>query len=344
MKNNRINIISDDNEQLYLSQKSWGSLRNKTVLVTGATGMLAACMVRFFVYLNRKDQLNIRVLLLARSEQKVQDLFGELTGEFECFYQDVCQPIEFDDEVDFVIHAASNASPYHIKHDPVGIIQTNVVGTMNLLELVKNKRVKNFLFMSTREVYGNLESQELIRERDFGSFDPLDSRSCYPESKRMAETLLQSYAIQHDVPFTAVRIAHSYGPGMFLNDGRVMSDLVGCVIDNQPIVLKSDGSALRSFCYVTDAVSAMLLVLLKGEVNTAYNIANETEEVSILQLANLLSDLGGGISSVKHEISNDNAYCQYKRTKLCTEKIEALSWKPRVDLKSGLEKTIEFIR
>ncbi|WP_029849879.1 NAD-dependent epimerase/dehydratase family protein, partial [Vibrio parahaemolyticus] len=106
----------------------------------------------------------------------------------------------------------------------------------------------------------------------------------------------------------------------------------------------SDGSALRSFCYVTDAVSAMLLVLLKGEVNTAYNIANETEEVSILQLANLLSDLGGGISSVKHEISNDNAYCQYKRTKLCTEKIEALSWKPRVDLKSGLEKTIEFIR
>ncbi|TON44942.1 dTDP-glucose 4,6-dehydratase, partial [Vibrio parahaemolyticus] len=87
----------------------------------------------------------------------------------------------------------------------------------------------------------------------------------------------------------AVRIAHSYGPGMFLNDGRVMSDLVGCVIDNQPIVLKSDGSALRSFCYVTDAVSAMLLVLLKGEVNTAYNIANETEEVSILQLANLLS-------------------------------------------------------
>lgn len=85
MKNNRINIISDDNEQLYLSQKSWGSLRNKTVLVTGATGMLAACMVRFFVYLNRKDQLNIRVLLLARSEQKVQDLFGELTGEFECF-------------------------------------------------------------------------------------------------------------------------------------------------------------------------------------------------------------------------------------------------------------------
>ncbi|MDN4721640.1 NAD-dependent epimerase/dehydratase family protein [Vibrio parahaemolyticus] len=127
-----------------MSQKSWGSLRNKTVLVTGATGMLAACMVRFFVYLNRKDQLNIRVLLLARSEQKVQDLFGELTGEFECFYQDVCQPIEFDDEVDFVIHAASNASPYHIKHDPVGIIQANVVGTMNLLELVKNKRVKTF--------------------------------------------------------------------------------------------------------------------------------------------------------------------------------------------------------
>lgn len=344
MKNNQIEIIDDDNEQLYLIQESWEQLRDKTVLITGATGMLAACLVRFLVFLNRKEQLNIRLLLLARNEKKIQNLFDELSGEFECFYQDVCQPIEFDEDIDFVIHAASNASPYHIKHDPVGIIQANVVGTMNLLELVKNKRVKNFLFMSTREVYGNLEGKEFIREEDFGSFDPLDSRSCYPESKRMAETLLQSYAIQYEVPFTTVRIAHSYGPGMLLNDGRVMSDLVGCATENQPIVLKSDGSALRSFCYVTDAVSAMLLVLLKGEVNTAYNIANENEEVSILQLANLLSDIGGGKHSVKHEISNDNVYCQYKRTKLCTQKIEALNWKPKVDLRSGLEKTIEFIR
>lgn len=343
MKSNQIKIINEDNEQLYLSQESWDLLRDKTVLITGATGMLAACLVRFLVFLNRKDQLNIRLLLLARSERKIQNLFGALSGEFECFYQDVCQPLEFEGEIDFVIHAASNASPYHIKHEPVEIIQANVLGTMNLLELVKNKRVKNFLFMSTREVYGNLEGKEFIREDDFGSFDPLDSRSCYPESKRMAETLLQSYAIQHGVPFTTVRIAHSYGPGMFLNDGRVMSDLMGCAIDNQPIVLKSDGSALRSFCYVTDAVSAMLLVLLRGSVNNAYNIANENEEVSILQLANLLSDLGGGQHSVKHEISNDNVYCQYKRTKLCTRKIEALSWKPEVDLKSGLEKTVEFI-
>ncbi|MGR5192730.1 NAD-dependent epimerase/dehydratase family protein [Vibrio rotiferianus] len=340
----RQSILADDNKRIYTVLPDWEALRDKTVLITGATGMLAACVVRFLVYLNKVDNLNINILILARNKQRVIDTFGETANEFTCFYQDVCEPLNYQSHIDFVIHAASSASPYHIKNDPVGIIKANVQGTSNLLELVKEMNVSNFLFLSTREVYGEVSGVEYIEETDFGHFDPLDARSCYPESKRLAETMLQSYAVQYGLTFNSVRIAHSYGPGMFLNDGRVMSDLLGDVVNDKPIVLKSDGSALRSFCYVTDAVSALLLVMLKGERNTAYNIANENDEVSILQLSKLLTKLSGNQHSVVHEIASDNAYCQYQRTKLSTSKLEALQWRPNIALSDGLQKTISYYR
>jgi nucleoside-diphosphate-sugar epimerase len=340
----RQSILADDNKRIYTVLPDWEALRDKMVLITGATGMLAACVVRFLVYLNKVDNLNINILILARNKQRVIDTFGETANEFTCFYQDVCEPLNYQSHIDFVIHAASSASPYHIKNDPVGIIKANVQGTSNLLELVKEMNVSNFLFLSTREVYGEVSGVEYIEEADFGHFDPLDARSCYPESKRLAETMLQSYAVQYGLTFNSVRIAHSYGPGMFLNDGRVMSDLLGDVVNDKPIVLKSDGSALRSFCYVTDAVSALLLVMLKGERNTAYNIANESDEVSILQLSKLLTKLSGNQHSVVHEIASDNAYCQYQRTKLSTSKLETLQWQPSIALSDGLQKTISYYR
>ncbi|WP_117233218.1 NAD-dependent epimerase/dehydratase family protein [Vibrio maerlii] len=343
MMKEQMDIVYEDNEMLYQTLDSWQALSNKAVLVTGGTGMLAACLVRFLVFLNQKDQLGINVVVLVRNQDKAKRMFAEIFHQITLVVQDVCEPVQYKGNIDYVVHAASSASPYHIKHDPVGIIKANVQGTLNLLELVRNKNIRNFMFLSTREVYGRVEDLEYLTEQDFGTFDPLDSRSCYPESKRLAETLLQAYATQYQVPYSCVRIAHSYGPVMFLNDGRVMSDLVGDVVHSRPIVLNSDGSAMRSFCYVTDAVSAMLLVLLKGEQGQAFNIANETEEISILQLSHLLSDLKEGTIPVKHKIVSDSAYCQYQRTKLDVAKIEGLGWLPKVSLREGLEKTLAYM-
>lgn len=130
-------ILTDDNKDIYTALSDWGVLRDKTVLITGATGMLAACVVRFLGYLNKVDNLNINILILARNKQRVMDTFGETANEFTCFYQDVCEPLDYQGHIDFVIHAASSASPYHIKNDPVGIIKANVQGTSNLLSLSK---------------------------------------------------------------------------------------------------------------------------------------------------------------------------------------------------------------
>ena len=185
---------------------------------------------------------------------------------------------------------------------------------------------------------------ELLGEQAYGTLDPLDDRSCYPESKRAAETLLWSYFLQYGIPYNIVRIAHSYGPTMRLeNDGRVMADLMGDVVAGRNIVLKSSGEAVRAFVYVTDAIVGMFTVLFHGEVAKAYNLANETEPVSIKELANMLAALREDrmIQVVVSE-NGQKGYCAYRRTALDTSAIEQLGWKPQVSLKEGVNRVLGF--
>jgi nucleoside-diphosphate-sugar epimerase len=223
-------------------------------------------------------------------------------------------------------------------------MKCNLQGTINVLELAWHHDVKRVLFASTREVYGKNEDAEQLNESAFGTLDPLDDRSCYPESKRAAESLLKSYALQYGVLFNTVRIAHSYGPTMNLeNDGRVMADLISDVVAGRSIVLKSTGTAVRAFLYVTDAVIGMFTVLFLGEPSTAYNLANETEPISIKDLALLLTSFRKDIDlklvyDTRQQV-NTKGYCTYKRIALDTRKSEALGWSPHISLKEGLTRT-----
>lgn len=319
-------------------------LNNKTVMITGANGMLAYCFTLALMHLNIEKGYNIKVVALVRNVQKAKKKFeGFLSdGRFVLLGQDICTPIDYYGDVNYIFHAAGNASPYFIKNDPVGIIAANTQGTVNVLEFARNKSIENIVFASTREVYGKVDGVEFISEDDMGVFDPLDARSCYPESKRMAETIFRSYNIQYGVPFTVTRIAHSYGPGMIIgNDGRVMADFISDTVAGRNIILKSDGLAERAFCYVTDAVAGIFLVMLKGEIGEAYNIANETEPMAIRNVAIMLSELfpEKGIN-VAYKHTDDSSYCKYARVGLSTAKIEALGWQPKIKLIDGLRKTV----
>ena len=192
--------------------------------------------------------------------------------------------------MDYVFLLAGNASPYFINSDPVGIMKCNLLGTINVLEYARKCHTIKVIFASTREVYGKNDEAELLDEQALGTLNPLDDRSCYPESKRAAETLLKSYYLQYGVNFNTIRIAHSYGPTMKLeNDGRVMADLMGDVVAGRDIMLKSSGEAVRAFLYITDAVVGMFTVLFHGAPAMTYNLANETEPISIRDLARLLA-------------------------------------------------------
>lgn len=338
-------VVKADMDDVISRNIPFEMLKDKTVLVTGATGMLAYYFTLTLMHLNRVKNYNIKVLALARSLKKAEDKFsGFLDDEnFKIIAQDVCTPIEYEEDVNYIFHAAGAASPYFIKNDPTGIIAANTQGTVNVLELAKTKNIINVVYPSTREIYGKVDGVDFVSETDMGVFDPLEARSCYPESKRMAETILKSYMVQYNIPFTVLRIAHCYGPGMIIgNDGRVMADFITNAVNRTDIVMKSDGMAERAFCYVSDAVAAIFIAMLKGEKGEAYNLANETEPMAIKDVAKLISDLFPERNiKVVFEISSDNSgYCNYKRKGLNTSKLESLGWKPVVKLKDGLKSTV----
>jgi UDP-glucuronate decarboxylase len=339
-------VIQNDLQALHQATVNWEHLKNKTILVTGATGMLASWFTFMLMYLNEKENYKIKLLLLARNKNKLKQVFGNEPGYMKFIIQDVCETITVQTDIDYILHAAGAASPWYILNDPAGIAKANILGTLNVLELARKTSTQKVLFTSTREVYGKIENKDSITENDMGIINPLDSRSCYPESKRMAETLLKIYSIQHRVSFNTLRIAHVYGPGMQIhNDGRVIADLFNDALNNQDIQLKSDGTAIRAFCYISDAIEALFRVMINGKNNEAYNIANEMEPVTIFELAEMIQSIAGNNKkvSVKNEEAPVPGYCNYKRVKLDTTKTESLGWRPKILLSEGICRTIDTL-
>lgn len=344
MINYRHPQVQEDLKQLIELNLPWHELKDKTVLIAGATGMLASYFGFTLLYLNEQLGLNIRPVFLARNKEKLKFVYGDVPLSSECLIQDVCDPIQYNGVIDYIFHAAGAASAYHIVNDPVGIINANVQGTLQILELARNSQTTKVIFASTREVYGNVANKSSIDETDMGVLDPLNPRDCYPESKRLAEALLMAYHSQYNINFNSLRIAHTYGPGMQIeNDGRVMSDLINDAVNSRDINLNSTGEAERAFCYITDAISGIFYVMLQGETTKAYNLANENEPIRIIDLANLLQKIVGSGKGVKVQLDKNNqaGYTNYARTTLDTTKLKALNWLPTVELKDGLERTLK---
>lgn len=338
-------VVQEDLKLMADEHLDWHQFDGKTILVTGATGMLAAYISYFLLYLKEEKGIDLSLLALCRTKSKAENTFKEFLDKpyFNLLLQDVCDSIQYGGSIDYIFHLAGNASPHFINSDPVGIVKSNMLGTFNVLELAKEKHTSKVVFASTREVYGKNEKENSLTETSFGTIDPMENRSCYPESKRAAETIFRSYFLQYGVNFNALRIAHSYGPGMNLHsDGRVMADLMGNVVDGKDIELKSTGEALRAFCYITDAVTGIFYAVLKGKPGEAYNLANETEEISIHDLAQMLVSLrkDADLNVVFNIPKTNTGYCNYKRVGLNTQKLESLGWKPKVSLKEGCLKTI----
>lgn len=341
------NIVQQDMDELSKRNIPYEELKGKNVLVTGASGMLATYVIYTLMHLNIQKKYNIGVVALVRNETKARERFENFLSyeNFEITVQDVCEEICLNKRIDYIIHAAGNASPKFILDDPVGIIKANTIGTINILELAKKCGAKRVLYTSTREIYGKVDDAEEIFENNVGKLDPTELRACYPESKRMAETLLKSYNVQYGVDYVTIRIAHSYGPGMIIdNDGRVMADFMSDVIHNRDIVLKSSGDVVRAFCYITDAVAAMFYVLLKGKTTEAYNVANETEPYQIREVAEKLVELFKEkrlkvVFDIPKNMSQ--GYSKMGRVMLNTEKLENLGWKSQVRLEEGMKRTVE---
>ena len=343
-------IIKNDLIEIYnCNIIDWKKFKDKTILISGANGFLPAYIVKSLLFLNEINKdYNVNVIGLVRNKKKAEVKFIEYLNNknFILIEQDVCNEINIKEKIDFIIHAASQASPKFYGIDPVGTLKANVVGTINLLELARKNNIESFLYFSSGEVYGILPEDKIpIKEDSYGYVNPCDVRSCYAEGKRMGENICVSYYHQYKIPIKIVRPFHTFGPGMQLDDGRVYADFVKNILQNAPIQLQSDGSAIRAFCYLTDATIGFIKVLLDGINGEAYNVGNPEGEKSILELAKILVNLPlNKNTEIKYlSTKNDNNYMKspINRNSPNIDKMKNLGWNPKINVQEGFTRTIE---
>jgi nucleoside-diphosphate-sugar epimerase len=339
-------VIKQDIASIASAFGHWQQFKNKTVLISGANGFLPAYLVETFMYLD--PSFNTHVIAMVRNRQKAEKRFSHLLEDerLKIVEHDVCNEYHSEQKIDFIIHAASQASPKYYGVDPVGTLNANVLGTINLVKLGLENNVESFLFFSSGEVYGEVKEEDIpIKEETFGYLNCANVRACYGESKRMGENICVSYFAQYGLKAKIVRPFHTYGPGMALDDGRVFADFVKNIVSRENIVLHSDGSAIRPFCYLADATLGFLTVLATGENGQAYNIGNPDQEHSILNLANIMVGLYPEFG-LKVEMQVKDTGVNYlkspiKRNSPNIDKVKKLGWSPAVSVQEGFKRTIE---
>lgn len=329
----------DELRQIFENDLSWDSLSGKNILVTGSTGLIGGCLVDALMQNPNKDY---SVYAGGRNEKLARRRFKCYFNDpkFHFFVYDVLNPLECNQTFDYIIHAASYADPKSFVERPVEIIQSNIDGVIHLMEYGLDHDMKRFLYVSSGEIYGE-GNGGVISEEYSGYVDCLKSRSCYPSSKRAAETLCISYIEEYGADAVIARPCHVYGPHFTDRDNRVYAQFIRDVLCDNDIVMKSTGMQLRSWCYVVDCVSALLYILLKGEKGHAYNVADKNSCVTIRELAEMIARIGG--RRVKMAVPADSeskGYNVVTNSVFSTTKLESLGWSVCGSMEEKLRKTI----
>jgi UDP-glucuronate decarboxylase len=303
------------------------------VLVTGGAGFLGSHLC------DRLLAQGAEVLCLDNfftgSKGNISHLLGD--KHFELVRHDLVQPIFL--EVDRIYNLACPASPVHYQYNPVKTVKTNVMGAIHMLGLAKRVNAR-ILQASTSEVYGSPQEHPQ-KEGYWGHVNPIGLRSCYDEGKRVAETLMMDYYRQNKVDVRIVRIFNTYGPRMAVSDGRVVSNFIVQALRNDPITVYGDGSQTRSFCYVSDMIDGCIRMMEREDFIGPVNLGNP-HEFSIRELAELVIEITGSASEIVYKpLPEDDPVQRRPDISLAMEKLD---WEPQVNLREGLEKTVDYFK
>lgn len=325
----------------------WQKFDNKTVFVTGATGLIGYTLVSALLYRNLKYKSNIKIIALVRNITKAKEKFAEQLKQnvnIEFVVGDVENIPAINEDINYIVHGANPTASSYFVEKPVETINTAVLGTMNVLQMAKEKNVEGMVYLSSMEVYGAPHADDLIPETQGTTVDTMSVRSCYPEAKRLCEALCASYADEYKVPAKVIRLAQIFGPGVPENDNRVFAEFIRCAKNKQDIVLQTAGTSKRCYLYTADAVTAILAILLNGESGEAYNAANENTYCSIKDMANLVkNEICNGKIEIIFETNNIErikTFMPKMYMKLSIGKLKNIGWIYSVGLKDMYLRTI----
>ena len=342
-------LYLDDVRFVSRASLPWEKLKGKSLMLSGATGLIGSFLIDVIMMKNRSDDLNCRIYALGRSREKAAKRFPEYMDDplFVFIPYDVKEPFIRNDigTVDYILHLASNTHPLQYSTDPIGTITTNIVGLQNMLDFAVEHRTARFAFASSNEIYGeNRGDTEFFDEDYCGYINSNTMRAGYPESKRCGEALCQAYIAQKGLDVVIPRFTRSYGPTMQMSDTKAISQFIRKGIAGEDIVLKSAGTQYYSYTYVADAVSGLLTVLLYGERGAAYNIAEEHSDIMLKDLAALIAGVNG--KQVVFEIPDAveaAGYSKATKARLDGHKLAELGWKPRYDIRQGIGRTMRIL-
>ena len=320
-------------------------LKNKSVLITGAGGLVGSFLTDVIMYLNQNSNYNTKIYATFTNLTSYETRFRSYINEdlLEPIIQDITKSFVFDINVDYIIHTASNTHPLLYATKPVETIELNIQGTLNLLKFAQKQKNVRTIFLSTLEVYGEGSNIESFSENDIGYVNFNISRSCYPISKRLGETLCHSFISEYLQDIVIARLGYIYGPTVRLNSSKADVQFLNKALAGENIVLRSKGTQKRSYCYVADTVSALLTILRKGKNGECYNIASPEGNIQLRDFANCLAN----IANVQVE------YClpteleikggsQVQNSLLNSQKLSDLNWLPKFKLSEGVEHTYKI--
>ena len=349
-----INMIYDsplwfeDIDKVSQSLPELSELVGKSVLITGAAGLICSAVTDIFIRYNETHDIPIRIIAAGRWPEEMSNRFGEY------YDRDYFSYVKYDAskadnkiyvKADYIIHGASNASPKAIISEPVETMLSNFNGLHYLLNYAKENGAKRLLYISSSEVYGRKSDGKPYKEDDYGYIDLLNPRNSYSVGKRAAETLCASYYAEYGVESVIVRPGHIYGPTASPNDDRISSAFAYSAARGEKLVMKSAGTQLRSYCHCLDCASAMIKVLMKGESATAYNISNSGSVCTIREMAEAIA-MAGNVELVTEAASDKEkqSFNPMDNSALEADRLIELGWKPKIAIKIGMEQTVKVIK
>ena len=342
-------IIEEDIKNLAGALNAFNKhFEGKTFLITGAGGFIGKYMVFLLKHLN--DHVLTKPAKAIFLDNFATGYEEEVISDDNLIFvkHNVIEPFDTDKKIDYIIHAAGIASPLYYTKYPIETMDVTTIGTRNMLELARRKNVKGFLFTSSSEVYGDPDDKYVPTPETYnGNVSIIGPRACYDESKRFAEILCLTFHRVYDVPVKIVRYFNVYGPGMRLNDYRVLPNFIENVLKKQPLTVHGDGKNTRSYCYINDAIEGTLKLLFSFVKGEAFNVGNPSMEISLNDLAKTFHELFDGKVEIKYVPPPHAVYGSSDPKRRCPDisKLQSvISFTPAYNLKDGIKRTIEWYK